>query len=200
MAICAESKGGTKGIESVVGALASIRSEPIYSLLLAAKRSSRLGRLLEEATSDFDMIHVEGSKNNAVHKLVAGDRDGEWASVTVHSSRAWAGEQGFAVDREIVRQNLWQHFVDDVSPFASLSEFTLSDFDYSAAHRWGSAFPITSYTGRTFLDEERLAICGDFVGAGESKSIGTVEAAAISGIAAAEALLEEFRRCGMENK
>ncbi|KAJ1456436.1 hypothetical protein M885DRAFT_497102 [Pelagophyceae sp. CCMP2097] len=61
---------------------------------------------------------------------------------------------------------------------------------FTAAHRWGVAKPKSSVAGECFVDvAQRFAACGDYFG----DHFGTVEGAALSGAAAAAAIIAHAR-------
>ena len=162
-------------IEALSVALAHIRYEPCWSVLLDVDPSAR-----REASPPANALASPADLDAIVHEA---EKPGRAAGgrVVVQASAAWSVE------------NL-ERSADDVGiavrrAFVEATGLADDDVRSAVAHRWRYARPLDVIDERIARSVDGLALAGDFVGVGSCGECADAERAWLSGLAAAEMLL-----------
>lgn len=199
-------------LHAMLEGLAAVETRPVYSVMAAYEATDAVVKALRGL--NFDLAHVEG--HPVIRKIVRGLPDergasgggrpgqGGFATLVVHTSSTWAESRPSVSAR---RSSAAAYVASGSADKAAEAAYTAEIWDSAKEllrghipglaalqpvygpqlHRWGSAFPRgPPYDGATFAADYGFAVCGDFVG--DASTIGNVEAAAISGIRAGQAL------------
>lgn len=165
-------------------------SKPVFTLLMAFER----GKADWIENIPFDLNVIKGHPNIA--KVVRNRcATAEYDSITVHSTHEFARQatdvfgskssvasfQASSSDKqareEKLKENLLGEWADLMKEWCGENGTTDPDWG-PYLHRWGGAFSTSVLDSPVTIDDMKLSICGDFVGAGA----GSVESAAKSGV------------------
>eukprot|EP00899_Mesostigma_viride_P020531 jgi/Mesvir1/2847/Mv13933-RA.1 len=189
------------GVPSIAQQISVVEADPCFVLMLAF-REPLTDLPLDGATlTDSPNLAWVARDSSKPQRRLSGAGKGGPAMETwvVQSTRAFAvqvleqaGATGVPPPQDMlahVADTLLASFKREMAAVMGVSSDTIPDPVFKKAHRWGGAFPTNCLSQPCLVDEGRiLAACGDYCLAP------TMEAAAISGMTAAAAVIDCLRK------